>query len=86
MNFLYLILIVCLMATAVSAADCPETPCKHDKVCVQSLGSTSCVRPAKESKACSKSPGRKGVYDSQPPCEDGLKCDTKPTVPVCKVK
>ncbi|GFQ76917.1 hypothetical protein TNCT_257661 [Trichonephila clavata] len=84
MNVFYLILIAGLLATAVLASDCPEDPCKNNKVCVRNVGSTECVHPAKKDKACSKKPGRKGVYESQPPCADGLKCDTSLTVPVCK--
>ncbi|GFQ76911.1 hypothetical protein TNCT_257631 [Trichonephila clavata] len=73
-----------MIATAVFAADCPETPCKHEKVCVREQGSNFCVHPAEKDKACTKESKKNGVYENQPPCDAGLTCDTSLTVPVCK--
>ncbi|GFX99207.1 hypothetical protein TNCV_2493881 [Trichonephila clavipes] len=80
MKFFLVLIVVCLIATAVFAADCPETPCKHGKVCVREQGSNFCVHPAAKDKACSDESKKNGVYENQPPCDDGLTCDTSLTV------
>ncbi|GFU34059.1 hypothetical protein NPIL_570571 [Nephila pilipes] len=84
MKILYCTLIFCLIANAVSSDDCPKTPCPSGEYCVRTLGSTSCVRPAKKKHMCSSEPGREEVYDMLPPCNPGLTCDTQLTVAVCK--